>query len=128
MACTATGSPAAEPLPDPERAEPPVLVVHGSHPARCRDPHTFARGVDHLVLGGMDVFVAKVPGALLAENARRLAALIPDDDTPCDLEVAVRVRERRGVEPERVVVPGHQRGRDVPGDPVEVLLGRLDLW
>src|SRR5207245_7806445 len=57
----------------------------------------------------------------------RLAAFVSDDDTAGDLEVAVRVPERRRVEPERVVVPGHQGGGDVAGDPVEVLLGRLDL-
>ena len=115
----------AEALPDAERAEPAVLVVDRGDAARDRDAHAFAGGLDHLVLGRPHVLVAEVPGALLAQHAGRLAALVADDDTALDLEVAVRVRERGRVQPERVVVAGDQRGRRVAGDAVERLLRRL---
>ena len=69
--------------------------------------------------------VTEVPGALLTEHAGRLTALVADDDTALHLEVAVRVRERRRVQPERVIVARHQSGRRVAGDAVERLLRRL---
>jgi hypothetical protein len=116
----------AQPLPDAERAEPAVLVVHGRDPARHGDAHAFARGLDHLVLGGTHVLVAEVPGAFLAQHAGRLAVRIADDDAAAGLELAVRARERCGVEPEGVVVTRHQRRRRVAGDAVERLLRRLD--
>ena len=67
-----------------------------------------------------------MPGALLAEHTGRLAPLVTDDDAALDLEVAVRVRERRRVEPERVVVACHQRRRRFARHTVECLLRRLD--
>ena len=67
-----------------------------------------------------------MPGALLAQHTGRLAPLVADDDTALGLEVAVRVRQRRRVEPERVVVARHQRGRRVARHTVERLLRRLD--
>ena len=59
------------------------------------------------------------------EDAGRLAVLVAFDHAARDLEVAVRVGERRGVEPERVVVARHQRRGRVAGDLVERLLRRL---
>ena len=114
-----------ESLPDAERAEPAVLVVDRGDAARDRDAHAFAGGLDHLVLGGPHVLVAEVPGALLAQDAGRLASLVADDDTAVDLEVAVRVGQCSRVQPEGVVVAGHQRRRRVAGDAVERLLRRL---
>jgi hypothetical protein len=74
--------------------------VHGGDATRNRDPDALARRVDDLVLGGTDVCVAEVPRALLAQHARRVAALIADDNAARHLEVAVGVRERGRVEPE----------------------------
>src|SRR2546422_5074727 len=65
----------AQALPDTERAEPAVLVVHGRDPARNCDADAFACGLDQLVLGRPYVGVAEVPGAFLTEYAGRLAAL-----------------------------------------------------
>ena len=113
-------------LEDPQRAQPAVLVVHGHDSAGQRERDRLARGVDHLVLGRADVGVAEVPGAFLAEDARRLAVLVPLDHAAGHLELGVGEGERRGVDPERVVVLGHQRDRHVAGDSVERLLRRLD--
>ena len=55
----------------------------------------------------------------------RLAVRVPLDHAAGHLEVGVGQRERRGVDPERVVVLGHQRHRHVAGDSVECLR-RLD--
>src|SRR5207244_9753079 len=54
----------AQPLPDAERAEPAVLVVHRGDAARNRDPDSLPRGVDHLFLRRPDVRVPEVPRAL----------------------------------------------------------------
>jgi hypothetical protein len=67
-----------------------------------------------------------MPGALLAQHAGRLALLVALDDSAGNLEVAVRVGEGGGVEPERVVVARHECGGNVAGDGVEVVLGRVD--
>ena len=112
-------------LEDAQGAEPAVLVVHGDDAARERERDRLAAGVDHLVLGGPNVGVAEVPGALLAQDARRLAALVALDDTARHLELALHARERGRVEPERVVVLGHERHGDVARDCVERLLRRL---
>ena len=106
--------------------EPAVLVVHGHDSAGQRERDRLARGVDHLVLRRAHVRVAEVPGALLAQDAGRLAVLVTLDDAAGNLEVGVGQRECRGVDPERVVVLGHQRHRHVAGDSVECLLRRLD--
>ena len=112
-------------LEDAQGAEPAVLVVHGDDAARERERDRLAAGVDHLVLGGPNVGVAEVPGALLAQDARRLAALVALDDTARDLQLALHARERGRVEPERVVVLGHERHGHVARDCVERLLRRL---
>src|SRR6185437_12187613 len=44
----------AEPLPDAERAEPAVLVVHGGDAARNGDADALSRRLDHLVLSRAD--------------------------------------------------------------------------
>jgi hypothetical protein len=100
--------------------------VHGGDPARARDPDALAGGLDHLVLCRANVEVAEVPRALLAQHSGRLAALVAHDDAARDLEVAIRLSEGGRVEPERVVVTGHERRRRVARDPVEHVLRRLD--
>src|SRR5438552_260402 len=116
----------AQPLPDAEGAEPAVLVVHGRDSAGHGDAYPLARRLDQLVLRRPDVRVAEVPGALFPQHAGRLAGGIANDHAAFDLEIAVRTGERGRVEPQRVVVPGHQGGGPVAGDPVERLLRRLD--
>jgi hypothetical protein len=48
----------------------------------------------------VDVAVAKAPSGLLPQDAGRFAGGIALDDAALDLEVAVRLRKRRRVEPE----------------------------
>ena len=81
-----------EALEDAQRAEPAVLVVHGDDAARERERDRLAAGVDHLVLGRPDVGVAEVPRALLAQDARRLAALVALDDAARHLQLAPRLQ------------------------------------
>jgi hypothetical protein len=116
----------AEALPDAERPQPAVLVVDGRDAARVGDADALAGGLHQLVLARADVDVAEVPGALLSEDAGRLAALVPLDDPSRYLEVAVGQGKGRGVEPVRVVVLRHQRHRDVARDGVERLPRRLN--
>ena len=113
-----------QPLPEARGAEPAVLVVHGRHAAGSGHAQPLPHRVDVLVVGDGEVAVAEVPRGLLAEDARRLAARVPLDHAPVDLEVAAGERERRRVEPERVVVVGEERGGNVAGDGVERLLRR----
>ena len=68
-----------------------------------------AHRVEVVVVRDDQVPLLEPPGRLLAQDAGRLAARVPLDDAALDLEVAVRERERRRVEPERVVVLGDQR-------------------
>ena len=69
--------------------------MHGRDASRDGNTDPFPRRLDHLVLGGTHVRVAKAPGALLAQHTCGLAALVPLDDAACDLEVAVRLGEGR---------------------------------
>ena len=66
-----------------------------------------------------------MPAGLLAQDAGWLAVFVQLDHASGDLEVAVGMRERRRVEPERVRVARHQRDRAVGNDLVEQLLRRL---
>ena len=115
-----------EPLPEAQRAEPAVLVVHGRDPARRGEADAGAHRRHVLVVGDVDVRVAEVPARLLAQDAGRLALLVELDDTAGDLQVAVRARQGGRVEPERMRVARHQRHRPVGYDLVQRLLGRLD--
>ena len=115
----------AQPLEDPGRAEPAVLVVDRDDPARVRELDPGARRLDPLVLGREHVAVAEAPGRLLAEDARRLAVLVTLDDPARDVEVAACGRERGRVQPDRVVVLRDHDRRRLAGDRVERLLGRL---
>ena len=117
---------AAQALEDAQRPEPAVLVVDRGDAARVRDPDPLAAGLDHLVLGRARVGVAEVPGALLPQDAGRLAPLVALHDAARDLEVALDPGEGRGVDPQRVVVLRHERHGDVAADGVEGLLRRLD--
>ena len=114
----------AQPLEDPGRAEPAVLVVNRPDAARVGQLDSSARRLDPLVLGREDVAVAEAPGRLLAEDAGRLAILVPLDDPTRDLEVAARRRERGRVEPDRVVVLRDHDRRRLARDLVERLLRR----
>src|SRR5205823_8896093 len=112
----------------PQRPQPAVLVVDGGDAARVGELDPRAHRVDVLVIGRLDVGVAEVPARLLAQDAGRLAALVQLDDATGHLQVAVRARERRRVEPDRVRIARHQRNGDLAGDRVERLFRRLDLW
>ena len=113
-------------LEDGECPEPAVLVVDGDDASGVREPDPVPRGFDHLFVRRPHVDVAEMPGALLAQHTGRLALLVALDDSAGNLEVAVGVSEGGGVEPERVVVARHERGGNVAGDGVEVVLGRVD--
>src|SRR5581483_8069554 len=91
-------------LPQADRAEPAVLVVMAGDAARGRDLHPLAHRVDHLVGRVRAVAVLEPPRGLLAQDSRRLAVLVALDDATLDVELAAGERERRAVEPERVVV------------------------
>jgi hypothetical protein len=64
--------------------------VHGGHAAGRRDSQPLAHGFDELVVLGEQVAVPELPGGFLAQDARRLAALVQLDDSALDLEIAVR--------------------------------------
>ena len=113
-------------LPEPGRAEPAVLVVHGGDPSRQRDPHAGAHRLDVLLVGHPQKTLLEPPGGLLAEDAGRLSVLVALDDAARHLEVAVRECEGRRVEPERVVVLGQERRGSRSRDRVEVAARRLD--
>ena len=114
----------AQPLPEARGAEPAVLVVYGRHAAGGGDAQSLAHRVHVLVVGNGELLVSEVPGGLLAEDPRRLAAVVPLDHAAGDIEVAAGERQRGRVEPERVVVVGEERGRSVARDGVERLLRR----
>jgi hypothetical protein len=90
--------------------------VDRGHAARGGDGQRGARGLDQLLVGGQREAVAERPGGLLAQDAR-----LEVDLSPGPLDVALRVRERRRVQSERVPVVREQRRRDVAGDLVEQL-------
>jgi hypothetical protein len=98
--------------------------VEGGDAARRGDPHAFAHRLDVLVVGHLDEPALERPRRLLVEHAGRLAALVPHDDASLYLEVAACERERRGVEPERVVVLRDQDRRSLGLYRVECLAGR----
>src|SRR5947209_6400623 len=67
-----------------------------------------------------------MPRALLAEDAGRFAVPIDLDDAARNPEIAVRERERRGVEPQRMTVARLQRDGPVTADRIEVVPRRFD--
>ena len=121
-----------EPLEERQAADPAVFVrdrrMDRRHAARRGELQPFAHGRQCLALAvrRLDELLAEEPRRLLAQDARRLAVLVDLDDAAVDAQVAVGVRERRGVQPHRVPVARGQRGRDVAGDRVEDLPRRLD--
>jgi hypothetical protein len=88
-----------EPLPEADRPQPAVLVVHGCHAARGGDAKPRAHRLDVLVVRDPEVALLESPGALLAKHARRLAPLVHLDHAALRLQVAVRGSERGRVEP-----------------------------
>ena len=108
-----------DPLEDPRRAEPAVLVVDRHDPAARRDPQPVARRLHELVLARHRDPGSELPGGLLAQNACRHAGRVALDHASVDLQIAVRARERGGVEPGRVVVLREEQRRGVAGDRVE---------
>jgi len=71
------------------------------------------------------VLLLEPPRGFLSEDTGRFAVLVALDDAAGHLEVAVRERERGGVEPEGVIVLRDQAGRQVAGDRVEIVPRRL---
>jgi hypothetical protein len=106
-------------LEDLEGAEPAVLVVDRGDPAGGGHPEAFSARLNHLVERGEAVHVAEPPGRVLAQHAGRLAAVVALDHAAGDVEVAAGPRERRRVQPQRVVVPRHERHRHVRGHGVQ---------
>ena len=115
-----------EALPEPRRAEPAVLVVDGGHASGRHDLQAVAHRVDELVVRGREVPIAELPGGLLAQHAGRLPALVELDHAARRLRGRRPRRQPGRVEPERVVVARHERGRRVARHGVERLPGRLD--
>ena len=117
----------AQPLEDPGRAEPAVLVVDGRDAARVRELDPGTCRLHPFVLRRQDIAVAEPPGRLLPEDAGRLALLVTLDDAACQVEIAVCGGERGGVQPGGVVVVRDHDRRRLAGDLVERLLGRGDV-
>ena len=99
--------------------------MNGRHAATGGYAKPLAHRVDELVVGHPQVAVPELPCGLLAENAGRRAALVALDDTSFHFELAAGQSERRGVEPERVVVVGEERRRYLARHGVERLLRRF---
>jgi hypothetical protein len=108
-------------LPQADGAEPAVLVVEGRHAPRRGDLDAGSHRLGVLLVRHVRESALELPRRLLVEDAGRVAALVANDDTAVDLEVAARERERRRVEPERVVVLRDQHRRAVAHDLVERL-------
>ena len=102
-----------------EGAHPAVLVVNGGHAPRGGDGQAQPGCLDHLVLRRDQVAVAKAPGRVLAQDPQGLAVLIALDDPAGHVQRRVRPGQGGAVEPERVVVLGHQRHGHLARDPVE---------
>ena len=114
-------------LPEPrDRRQPAVLVVDGGDAARGGEPQARAHRLQVLVVRRLDVALLEPPRRLLARarrSARRAASSSTTPPGTCRSPFAAR--QRRGVEPERVVVLREERRRHVAGDGVERLLRRL---
>ena len=104
----------------------PSLSCTAVTPRDAAIAEPLAHRVHELVVGREQVAVAEQPGGLLAQDARRLAVAVDLDHASVDPELAVCLGERGRVEPERVVVARHERGRRIAGDRVERLARRLD--
>ena len=117
-----------QPLPEPRRPEPAVLVVESRDTSPGGELQPVAHGLDELGVRGPEIQVAESPGRFLAEDARQLAAFVDLDDAAVGLQVAVRLRQSGRVQPQRVVIPGHERRRRVSRDGVERFASRLHRW
>ena len=114
-----------DPPEDPVRAEPAVLVVDRSDASLVRDSKAVAGRGDPLVLRDGDVPLAEAPRRLFAQDAGRLTGRVALDDAARHLEITIGPHQRRGVEPQRVVVLRPERGRALAGDLVERLPRRV---
>ncbi len=114
-----------EPLPETERAQRAVLVVDRGHAAARGESDAESHRLEVLVVAERQVAVSEAPGGLFAQNAGRLAGLVPLNHAAGHVEVAVRAAECGRVQPERVVVPCDQCRRRVAGDRIEIVPGRL---
>ena len=86
--------------------------MHRGHAARRGELQPGPHRVDVDVVGDDEVAFLEPPRRLLAQDSRRFALRVPLDHAALDLEIAAGQRERRRVEPERVVVlRDHRRGR-----------------
>ena len=114
-----------DPLEDPRRSQPAVLVVDRDDAAAGGDAQPVARRIDELVLGRHRDPSAELPRGLLADDSGRRAGLVALDDAAVHLEVALGPRERCGVEPGGVVVLREEERGCVARDRVERLRRRL---
>ena len=89
-----------DPAEDRRGSEPAVLVVDRADPPCIRDADSLACRLDPFVLGDLDEPFAEAPRRLLPEDTGRVSPGIALDDSARDLEIAVRDREPRAVEPE----------------------------
>ena len=96
-----------EPLPEPQRAQPAVLVVDRGDAAGVRELDRPPHRLRVLVVGRLDVRIAEAPAGLLAQDAGRLATFVQLHDAAWNLQVAVRTGERGRIEPDRVRVARH---------------------
>jgi len=92
--------------------------------AGVRRAYSFAGRRHHLSLGRLQESRFEPPGRLFPEDAGGGAVLIALDHAAGDVEVTVGEHERRGVQPERVMILRGERRRAVAGDRVERRGGR----
>src|SRR5262249_42168924 len=112
-------------LPEPQRTDPAVLVVHGRDATRRRKLEAPPHGLDVLVVTDGEMALLEPPRRLLAEDPGRLTAGVALDDPALDLEVAACERKSGRVEPERVVVLREQRRGRLAGHLVQPCARRL---
>src|SRR5205823_2440630 len=110
-----------------QRAQPAVLVVDGGHTALVGKPYAGPHCVEILLVRPDHVALLEAPRRLLAQHAGRLARRVTLDHAALDLEVAAGERERGARQPDRVVVLGDHRRREVAGGRVQALPRRLAM-
>ena len=91
------------------------------------EPNAGPHRLEVLLVGPDHVPLLEPPRGLLAQHAGRLAGRVALDHAALDVEVASRQRQRSRVEPDRVVVLGDHRRREVARELVELPAGRLAM-